>query len=208
MFYKNHLACKVTFIFVISVITASCVTETIGTSPAMKFSDTAVISVQDPNVVVAAGSTIAWLPEAVRFYEDERLKNAPVKPLIENEIVKNLRLKEINFVDSVNGAKYSIAYTAALESSLDDTAIIRRFGLLPGNSQVPKNDSNVEKGSLIIYVFDNKTDEVIWRSAAQISVQFDMPVEQRKERVERVIAEMFQTFPGQQKIRSKEVGKN
>ena len=36
---------------------------------------------------------------------------------------------------------------AALESSLDDTAIIRNFGLLPGNTQVPKGDANVEKGS-------------------------------------------------------------
>jgi hypothetical protein len=192
---KNYLFCKVTPIIFISVLTVSCVTETIGTSPAMRFSDVAVISVQDPNIVVATGSTFSWLPEAVRFYEDGRLESEPVKSLIEKEIVNNLTANEMNFVDSINGAKYAIAYTAALESSLDDAAIIRRFGLLPGNTQVPKNDTNVEKGTLIIYVFDNKSDEVIWRSAAQLSVQFDMPAQQRKERIERVIAEMFQTFP-------------
>ena len=81
-----------------------------------------------------------------------------------------------------------------LESSLDDAAIIRRFGLLPGNSQVPEDDANVEKGSLIIYVFENKTSDVIWRSAAQVSVKFDTPMEERKQRVERVLAEMFQSF--------------
>ena len=161
---------------------------------AMRFSDAAVIAVQDPNVLVTKGSTFAWLPEAVHFYDDKRLENAPIKALIEKEITKNLLAKEVILVESVNGARYAIAYTAALESSLDDTAIIRRFGLSPGNSQVPKNDSNIEKGSLIIYVFENKTNDIVWRSAAQVSVQFDMPVEERKARIERVLAEMFQTF--------------
>jgi Domain of unknown function (DUF4136) len=178
----------------VSVSVASCVTETIE-SPSIKFNETAVISVGDPNASVVAGSTFAWLPEAVRFYDDERLDNAPIKLLIETEIVKNLKNIDMVFVESKNGAKYAIAYTAALESSLDDAAIIRRFGLLPGMAQVPQGDANVEKGSLIIYVFENRTGDIIWRSAAQIGVKFDLPIEQRKERVIRVVAEMFQTFP-------------
>ncbi len=193
MSLKKTFMCKFTSIIFISVLTVSCVTETTE-SPGMKFAETAVISVQDPNIFVTKGSTIAWLPEAVRFYKDERLQNAPVKALIEKEIVKNIIAKEMIYVDSVNGARYAIAYTAALESSLDDTAIIRRFGLLPGHSQVPENDANVEKGSLIIYVFENKTSDIVWRSAAQVSVEFDMPIDERKQRVQRVVAEMFQTF--------------
>lgn len=193
MFPKLSLLSKFAGVVLASLAASSCVTETTE-SPSMKFSDTAVIAVQDPNAFVTKGSTVAWLPDAVRFYEDERLENAPVKALIEKEIVKNLLAKEMILVESVNGARYSIAYTAALESSLDDSAIIRRFGLLPGNSQVPQDDANIEKGSLIIYVFDNKSNDVIWRSAAQVSVKFDMPAEERKQRVERVLAEMFQTF--------------
>ena len=193
MSFKKMLECRFIIIALVSVLAVACVTETIE-SPKMKFPDTAVISVQDPNIFVTRGSTIAWLPEAVRFYEDERLQNAPVKALIEKEIVKNLIAKEMIYVDSVNGARYSIAYTAALESSLDDTAIIRKFGLLPGNSQVPEGDANIEKGSIIIYVFENKTNDIVWRSAAQVSVKFDTPMEERQARVERVLAEMFQTF--------------
>ena len=193
MSFKKMLECRFIIIALVSVLAVACVTETIE-SPKMKFPDTAVISVQDPNIFVTRGSTIAWLPEAVRFYEDERLQNAPVKALIEKEIVKNLIAKEMIYVDSVNGARYSIAYTAALESSLDDTAIIRKFGLLPGNSQVPEGDANIEKGSIIIYVFENKTSDIVWRSAAQVSVKFDTPMEERQARVERVLAEMFQSF--------------
>ena len=193
MSFKKMLECRFIIIALVSILAVACVTETIE-SPKMKFPGTAVISVQDPNIFVTRGSTIAWLPEAVRFYEDERLQNAPVKALIEKEIVKNLIVKEMIYVDSVNGARYSIAYTAALESSLDDTAIIRKFGLLPGNSQVPEGDANIEKGSIIIYVFENKTNDIVWRSAAQVSVKFDTPMEERQARVERVLAEMFQSF--------------
>lgn len=189
----NKRLYKFSLLMLMSVTAVSCVTETIE-SPGMKFPESAVISVQDPNIFVSKGATIAWLPEAIRFYKDDRLNSAPVKSLIEKEIVKNIVAKELIYVDSVNGAKYAIAYTAALESSLDDTAIIRNFGLLPGNSQVPKDDSNIEKGTLIIYVFENKTSDIVWRSAAQVGVKFDMPMDDRKARIERVLAEMFQSF--------------
>jgi hypothetical protein len=195
MFFYSNRIIQFIPVFILSMISVSCVTESVETSPTMRFSEAAVISVQDPGIVVKTGSTFSWLPDAVRFYEDDRLQDTPIKSLIEDEIVKNLRARNMVFVESTNGAKYTIAYTAALESSLDDNAIIRRFGLLPGNSQVPTNDANVEKGTVIIYVFDNRSDEVIWRSAAQVSVKFDMPAEQRKERVENVVAEIFKTFP-------------
>ena len=194
MFPGINLISKFAGIVLASLAISSCVTETVESPNSMKFSDTALIAVQDPNAFVTKGSTIAWLPDAVHFYEDERLANAPVKALIEKEIVKNLLAKEMILVESVAGSKYAIAYTAALESSLDDSAIIRRFGLMPGNSQVPQDDSNIEKGSLIVYIFENSSNDVIWRSAAQVGVKFDMPAEERKQRVQRVLAEMFQTF--------------
>ncbi len=194
MFRKINPLYKFVCILFVSLGSVSCVTETVNSPNSMKFSESAVIAVQDPNIFVIKGSTFAWLPEAVRFYKDERLDGAPIKALIEKEIVKNLLAKEMILVESVNGAKFSVAYTAALESSLDDSAIIRRFGLLPGNSQVPQGDSNIEKGTLVIYIFENKTNDIVWRSAAQVSVEFDMPVAERKARIERVLAEMFQTF--------------
>ncbi len=197
MYIINKLQ-QILFIFITSALLVSCVTETTE-SPSMKFGEAAVISVSDPGTAIMAGSTFSWLPEAVRFYKDKRLGDAPIKKFIEAEIKKNLIAKELVFVDSVNGSRYAIAYTAALESSLDDAAIINRFGLLPGMASAPKGDNEIEKGSLIIYVFENKSGEVIWRSAAQVGVEFKMSDEQRKQRVERVVAEMFQSLPVQKR---------
>ncbi len=193
MSLDSKLLCKSGFVLFLCSLAAACVTETVE-SPSMRFSEAAVISVQDPNVFITRGSTFAWMPEAVRFYKDERLQNSSIKSFLEKEIIKNLLAKEMIMLESVSGSKYSIAYTAALESSLDDSAIINRFGLLPGNAQVPTNDSSVEKGSLIVYVFENKTADIVWRSAAQVGVKFDTPEAVRKQRIERVIAEMFQTL--------------
>jgi hypothetical protein len=187
---------KLSILLLSPLLAVSCVTETIE-SPSMKLSERAVISVGDPNAAVLKGSTFAWLPKAVQFYEDERLDNKSLKYLIEEQLVSNIKQKEMIFVDSVNGAQYAIAYTAALESSLADETIIRRYGLSPGMADVPANDKNVEKGSLIIYVFENKSKTIIWRSAAQVGVKFDMSMEKRKERMVRIVAEMFQTFPVQ-----------
>jgi len=189
---KNRL--KVTAVIFMSVLAVSCVTEIVE-SPSVQFDKTAVVSVGNPNISIVKGTTFAWLPEAMHYYEDERLDNAPLKSLIEKEIVTNVKQQGMVFVDSVNGAKYAIAYTAALESSLNDSDIIRRYGLLPGISQLPTNDTNVEKGSLIIYIFESNSADIIWRSAAQVGVEFDLTIEQRKERIVRVLAEMFQTFP-------------
>ena len=197
MFSNINFVVKLSCCLAISMLTASCVTETMESSSSMKFSDAAIVSVQNPNAAIVSGSTFSWLPEAVNFYKAERLAEAPVKSIIESEILKNLTANKMRLVESVNASSYAIAYTAALESSLDDSAIIRRFGLLPGHAQVPKDDANVEKGSLIIYVYNNKTREVVWRSAAQVSVKFDTPMAQREQRVRRVVAEMFQTFPRQ-----------
>jgi len=193
LLYINPLI-KIFTVLLASVFSVSCVTETINSPNSMRFSNTSIISVQDPNAFVSVGSTFAWLPEAVHFYKDERLGNAPIKSLIEKEIVKNMLAKGLVLVESENTAKFAIAYTAALESSLDDNAIIQRFGLSLGHAQVPQDDTNIEKGSLIIYLFDNRTNDVVWRSAAQDTVKFDASIADRQKNLQRIIAEMFQAF--------------
>ncbi|MDT8283443.1 MAG: hypothetical protein RQ982_11640, partial [Gammaproteobacteria bacterium] len=70
-------------------------TETIESPGSIRFSNTAIIAVQDPAIIVSKGSTFAWLLDATRVYDDERLDEAPIKKLIESEIEKNLRAKGV-----------------------------------------------------------------------------------------------------------------
>lgn len=157
--------------------------------------DPSIIAVSTPGVKISQGAKFAWLPRAVNLYKDERLDSTTIQYLIEKNIKANLADMGYQFVELESAADYTIAYTAALESSLDDTAILRRFGLVPGNMRVPDDDPLYEKGTLLIYAFDNKTGDVIWRSAVQAAVDFSLDKQERKERIEPIIRDMFRSLP-------------
>lgn len=154
----------------------------------------AIIAVATPGVEIPARSSFAWFSKAVNLYQDERLDTSTIQYLIELNIKKNLLDMGFSFVSSEADAHYTIAYTAGLESSLDDTAILRRFGLVPGNMRTPQNDPMFEKGTLVIYAFDS-AGNVIWRSAVQVAVDFSMETPERRDRIEKIVRDMFHSLP-------------
>lgn len=154
-----------------------------------------IIAVSTPGAIIPQGASFAWLSSAINLYKDERLDSSTIEYLIEKNIKARLADMGYVFVENESVANYKIAYTAALESSLDDTAILRRFGLVPGNMSIPENNPSHEKGTLLIYVFDNSTGDVIWRSAVQAAVYFSLDEHERKQRIEPVIRDMFRTMP-------------
>jgi hypothetical protein len=174
---------------------SACATTSDPVQQEQAILEPAIIAVAKPGAKIPQGATFAWLPEAVNFYKDERLDSTSIQYNIESSIKKNLADMGFKFAEQSSSAQYSIAYTAALESSLDDTAILRRFGLVPGNMRVPTDNPEFEKGTLIIYALENKTGEVIWRSAVQAAVDFTLEMEQRKERIGPIVADMFRSLP-------------
>jgi len=157
--------------------------------------DPSIIAVSTPGTKIPQGASFAWLPKAINLYKDERLDSSTIQYLVEKNIKSNLASMGFKFVEPDASADYTIAYTAALESSLDDTAILRRFGLVPGNMRIPDDNPMYEKGTLLIYAFDNKTGEVIWRSAVQAAVDFSLDKQERDERIEPIIRDMFRSLP-------------
>jgi hypothetical protein len=173
----------------------ACVTtEEPAVQPSVKI-DPSIIAVSTPGIKIPQGSIFAWHASAINLYKDERMDSTTMQYLIEQNIKSNLAEMGFQFVESEAAADYTIAYTAALESSLDDTAILRRFGLVPGNMRVPAGNPMYEKGTLLIYAFENSTGDVIWRSAVQAAVDFSIDDQERKERIEPIIRDMFRTMP-------------
>ena len=154
-----------------------------------------IIAVSTPGIKIPQGASFAWLSSAINLYKDERLDSSTIQYLIEKNIRANLDSMGYAFVETESAANYKIAYTAALESSLDDSAILRRYGLVPGNMSIPENNPSYEKGTLLIYVFHNSTGDVIWRSAVQAAVYFSLDEDERKQRIEPIIRDMFRTMP-------------
>ena len=186
---------RITLLVLAAVMMTACTTtENQSQQGAIKI-EPAIIAVSTPDTKISQGARFAWLTKAINLYKDERLDSTTIQHLIEKNIRSNLADMGFQFVESESVADYTIAYTAALESSLDDTTILRRFGLVPGNMRIPDDNPMFEKGTLLIYAFDNRTDEVIWRSAVQAAVDFSLDQQEREERIEPIIRDMFRSLP-------------
>ena len=188
-FFRSALL-VVSALVIVACVTTGEQVETVGVKI-----DPSIIAVSTPGMKIPQGARFAWLESAINLYRDERMDTTTMQHLIEQNIKSNLAEMGFQLVDSETAADYTIAYTAALESSLDDTAILQRFGLVPGNTRIPAGDPTHEKGTLLIYVFDNRTGDMIWRSAVQAAVDFSIDNEERKERIEPIIRDMFRSLP-------------
>jgi hypothetical protein len=186
---------RVVLLMLASLMMSACVTTEDQVQQKGVKIEPSIIAVSTPGVKIAQGASFAWLRKAVNLYKDERLDSTTIQYLVEKNIKSSIADMGFRFVESESAADYTIAYTAALESSLDDTTILRRFGLVPGNMRIPQGDPMYEKGTLLIYVFDNRTAEVIWRSAVQAAVDFSLDTQERKERLEPIIRDMFRSLP-------------
>ena len=154
-----------------------------------------IIAVSTRGAEIPQGASFSWMSNAISLYKDERLDSTTYQYLIEKNIKFNLAEMGFRFVESESAADYTIAYTAALESSLDDATILRRFGLVPGNMRIPDDNPMYEKGTLLIYAFDNSKGELIWRSAVQAAVDFSLTKQERNERIEPIIRDMLHSLP-------------
>ena len=178
-----------------AVMMSACATTENQVQQAGMKIEPSIISVSTPGAKISQGAKFSWLSNAINLYKDERLDNTTIQYLVEKNIRSNLADMGFQFVESESVADYTIAYTAALESSLDDTTILRRFGLVPGNMRIPEDNPMYEKGTLLIYAFDNNTGEVIWRSAVQAAVDFSLDQQEREVRIEPIIRDMFRSLP-------------
>jgi hypothetical protein len=194
---KNEIAATLRVILLmLGVVTASACTTTVNQAQQAGIKiEPSIIAVSAPGTAIPQGARFAWLQNAISLYKDERLDSTTLQYLIEKNIKSNLTDMGFRFVESESAADYTIAYTAALESSLDDETILRRFGLVPGDMRIPEDNPMYEKGTLLIYAFDNRTGGVIWRSAVQAAVDFSLTAEERNERIEPIIRDMLHSLP-------------
>lgn len=174
-----------------------CVTQQETMDMAIRV-ESSIVAVATPGVTIPQKASFAWLPAAVNVYKDQRLDSDSIQYQIEHDITRNLNRRGYSFIDVVTQADYTIAYTAALESALSDDELLHRFGMSPGSMRIPVGDGVYEKGSLVIYVFDNRDNDMVWRTAAQTAVDFDIQIDERKARIESLVDNMFLSFPSRE----------
>lgn len=172
---------------------SACVSEPAPDTPFAPGSP-AVLSVKQPGLQIPPGTRFAWLPGAREYHASERLRGQDINRLIEAAIGRSLARRQLVLQPEAAGARYLLAWVAALEGDLDDETIMRRFGIVPGINSAA-GDRRVEKGTLILYAVDVRNGRRVWRSAMQTLVTLNMDAELRRQRIEAAVEAMFATLP-------------
>ena len=139
-----------------------------------------------------AGQQFAWLPGAERYFEDPRLSDKTLKPMLENAIQQTLSNSGYQYTQIPQQADFLVGYLVALESELDDEAIAKIYGSAPG--LMVQNTNDYEKGTLIIDIVDGVTKQAVWRGALQAAVNFDVEPSVREQRVTSAVKNLLNNF--------------
>ncbi len=144
---------------------------------------------------IAPGTRIAWHADGREVLRDERLAESGIPEMIDRALNEGLQALGLPFVEEESQAGLLLAYTAATEASLTDQELLRRFGLLPGYPAAGETPTTFERGSLVLYLVDPGSAQVVWRCAAQTLIDFDADPAARRQRIRSGIASMLDTLP-------------
>ncbi len=138
------------------------------------------------------GQRFAWLPGAERYFEDPRIKDQTLKPMLVNAIQQTLIQSGYQLTQDAKQADFLVGYLVALESELDDQAIAKIYGSAPG--LIVQSTDDYEKGTLIIDIVDGVTKQSVWRGALQAAITFDVEHSVRQQRVTTAVQTLLNNF--------------
>ena len=157
-------------------------------------SNTTIVSVTYSEKRLPNSASFSWLPTAVKYYEDARLKNSPVQSYFQEAIRQNLNNRGYRFFSSATDSDFLVGYVLALESSLKDEEISEKYQLNPGLPGQAVNSNQYEKGTLIIDLIDPGTKRSMWRGAMQGFAKFEIKEEDRKKRINLFVDRLLQSY--------------
>lgn len=176
--------------FVVSGLVA-CVSQTADSE--RLYTAGTYTSVSAPDMEFPANALFSWAPGKSRVYDDPRFKDVDLNTMLRSSIEESLASRGYHVVQ--RGGSYEISFVAALERALSDAELDAQFGINPGLPTKVKTGQTYEKGTIIIDVSDPEAQRSLWRSAMQGYIAQKLSTRNRKERVRRIVEQMFNNFP-------------
>lgn len=156
---------------------------------------TSLVYTSDPTFNPQPGNFYSWLPEATRVYGDQRVPEDSVEGVMRDAIRNELGARGYHYTASQADSDFMVGYTVALESALDDAAIVAKYGLQPGLVGSGVDNTRYEKGTLIVYLVEPGRMQVVWRAALQGLVVLDLPQEMREPRIRAAVNRVLARLP-------------
>ena len=143
---------------------------------------------------IPATGSYSWKLKEIEILEDERIKVGDVDRKIREIIGVNLLRKGYR-PDSSQMSDIQVAYMLALEGTMNDDALSKRYGFDTNWHPAGKGNKIYEKGTLVIDVFTSDYKRPVWRGALQAGVDLELPEKIRQQRLESAIGLLLEDFP-------------
>lgn len=156
-------------------------------------SQLAISSVQDAPFFYPKGANFAIDP---KFVSSEIVSQAQEQALYQSVTLyleQAFKARGYNFVTMEQAPDFVVKFAVALSKDLTDEMISEHFGVTPGLS----NEQSLNKASVLIAVDDHKTDQRLWRGAAQGFAKEDVAPSSREQRLKSVINKVLMQFDTQ-----------
>jgi len=129
----------------------------------------------------------SWSANFEGLQKDRQIAQVNMDELLQQSIINSLIKKGYRFNSNTTEADYTINYTAGLERNLPNDELLQKFGAQPG-LVTNITTANIEKGTLVIDVYNQKSGQQHWRSIGQAMAQLNqIPKESRQKRIDHLV---------------------
>ena len=170
------------------MISTACVQVPVTTNS--KANQLAITSVRDLPLTYPQGSLFSLSP---KYVKEASLKGGQIQAiyrLYTNVIINELHNNGFSSAATVQQADFYVGFGIALSEDFSDDKLSEKFGITPG---LPEQ-SDLKKGSFLIYIEDAATGQRVWRGIAQGFANEKLTAEQRQQRTTAIVASVMKQF--------------
>ncbi len=150
-----------------------------------------VAGVNGPGSPIPSQGTFAWM-RGSGVIDSGKLPDArAVESLLRRAVEDAMRARGWTPSGS-SRSDVQLGFVAALDADMSDVDIMRRFGVNPGMTGL---NSTHGKGSLAMVIFKSDTTALVWRGAAQILAEPDLPFDVRRARITNTVNQLVSNVP-------------
>ncbi len=173
----------------VALLPCACTTTADDLPPEMRA--VSVVSSRGPGAPLARSGRFVWGSGSRVIADPETYDAAAIEDIIRTELLCNMEDLGWSMVGSA-AVGVEVRYVVATDRDLDDAALQREFGMSPG---LPSAGSAHGKGTLVVELRRPGAPQALWRGAAQILADPDLPADVRRERIRRGIDSLMSRVP-------------
>lgn len=178
---------------VLGVLTLGCQTQTTPVVATEELPKVSAVSVAKSGFTVNPGETISWRSEILWVGDNslQEYRRVLTQMDIQGEVERQLQEAGLQFVASTQ-SEYTLTGAVIIGESPEGVALEELVRLHPSLEPLSQT---LEKGTLLLALSHPGSPVILWRGAVQTFISPDIPLEQRKLRLQAVVRSLINTIP-------------